>query len=257
MTQQFGPTKLGGWLPPNRGSYINKDLYFVVLFTVFTGLVIVISDYLPSNIRWFGLGFTALITFALGRAVTTWWELSRAASETRKQAILSDYRAEDEIRRYGELRKQTINAVHRLVPAPHPEFIRASQFLFGTQTTYMESTLKSYALAIDSLSYNGGAHYSSSAFLSEKRQRIAQIDQEVAELLAALPQDEALIQIFSGAVNPEIIGKVLESKKTSEHEAHPDRQEFSKETANVISSTRLSGGKNGRGNAQVEMKADI
>src|ERR1044071_9214893 len=171
MTDQLSTTKLGGWLPPTKGSFLNRELYFVVLFTLFTGLVVILGDFVPHEVRWFALGVTALVTFALGRSFSTWWEVSRAPSETRKQAILIDYRAEDEIRRYGELMKQTINAVQRLVPMPHTEFVRASQFLFGTQTTYMETTLKSYALAIDSLSYHSGVHYSSSAFLIEKRQR--------------------------------------------------------------------------------------
>jgi hypothetical protein len=230
MSQQL-TTKLGGWLPPSKGSYFNKELSSVVTFLLFVGLLTVVNANASDSIRWVTVGLVAASTFALGRAVTTWWEISRAASETRKQAILIDHRAEDEIRRYGELRKQTINAVHRLVPIPHVEFIRASQFLFGVQTTYMESTLKNYALAIDSLSYNSSAHYSSSAFLSEKRQRIAQIDQEVAELLAALPQDQALMQIFSGALNRHVVEKVLDGKKATEIDTNRRPEQVKQATA--------------------------
>jgi len=209
MAQEFVPARLGEWLPPNKGSYVNKELNFVFIFLLLTGMVLGLNGQVTENVHWLLLGLTTLLTFALGRSFTTWWEVSRAASETRKKAILVDYRAEDEIRRYGELRKQTINAVNGLVESPHSEFIRATRFFFNTQTTSMESTLKSLALEIDSLNYNSTAGYSGVAFLSEKRQRIAEIDREVAGLLAMLPHEQALI--LSGTVNPQIIEKVLES----------------------------------------------
>lgn len=206
-------TTLGRWLPRKQGlkRFANRELLAVLMFGLFTGLAITLGEQVPRDFHWFGLGIVALSNLALGVAFTLWWEKSRAESRNRATAMRIDREIEEEILRISDNWQQTIHAVGTLVGKPDPEFIKAIQYILGNHQTYVASTLRSYALEID------GLGYSSRAFLKEKRERLTQVQTDVAEVLVGMPRDNgALIQIFS-AVNPEAMERVLEGAKGPEN----------------------------------------
>ena len=206
-----GRSTQGRWLPSERRlrAFVNKQFLLTWFFGAFAFLVIALGERVPPELKLYTVALSALVTVALGVTADSWWHESTAVSKNRQLALNICYRMEEEMRRISGNWRQIILALRTLVTNPDPEFIKATEYLIGSQQAAAESTLQGFASEIDRLGFDP------QEFQKEMRERFVQLKAQALETLATMPGEESpLLQIFR-KVEPELTSKVLENKNNS------------------------------------------
>lgn len=197
--------RLRSWMPPRKGSgrFVNAYLFYVCVALLFTILIIVASEQLPTvepDLTWLKILLPTLMSIVLGWITTVWWEHSNVEESIRYSAIGIDDRAEDYIHHIAESWQQTIHALRTLVNSPTSDFMEAANFLLGVQYNRAMQEIERYAIEIDRLGF------ASNAFLNEKSARFRAVRRQALMILTAMSKEEDnrwIIDVFT-KLDPEL-----------------------------------------------------
>lgn len=77
QSKQDKSNRLRSWMPAERGKdkFINRYLFYVSVVGVFTALITIAGENLPSTLNWLNLLLSTLISVVLGWFISVWWEI--------------------------------------------------------------------------------------------------------------------------------------------------------------------------------------